>query len=454
MTYLALVLELHHPLPGPGDGVGADWTSAAIESYWPILRGLSRFAESPSGASLTLAISPSWMALADDPDARTAVASGLQRLQAENRGRPGLLSFVLDRWNGDALALIRQLGESAAVDLIPTTSSHTWLPSVAHDPVVARAQVKLAAADLGSRTGWRPSGIWLPFLGYRPGLESTLGEAGLRFFGVGGDEFLRGTILPPGHLSAPMITPPGVAVFGVDSEPLTRVTDPSSGYGLDPRYLEPSGTARVAARHADDFLESWRQLPERIRSAGADAAEPISVAALSAHDLIRYWPGGKGADWLEQVLLRLPALEEATAISLSGFLERYPTGILGRPGPSAGGWLAARPADSDLFDRCRSAAELLTFALEQRHRYGALQRRSVAHMTRCLLKAQQVDWSVPPDLGIDPGAGLHRASAYLDRFYMLAGMLMAGRPDARLLDEFDRDPLYLPDLDLELLANG
>lgn len=454
MTCLALVLELHHPLPDPGEGAGPDWAPACVECYWPILRGLSHFSESASGASLTLAVSPSWLALAADPRARSDVEAELHRRAAAGDGSSGLIEFLVDRWNGDAAVLLRQLSDSGAVDLIPTTSSHTWLPSVAGDPVVARAQVMLASADLAARTGHAPSGIWLPFLGYPPGLETTLGDAGLCFFGVGAREFLRGTILPPDRLFAPMITPPGVAVFGVDLEPTIRIQDPSSGYGRDPRYLTPSGTARAAARHAEDFLEAWRQLPRYRMSEGSLTAEPVSVVAISAHDLMRWWPSGKGTDWLEQVLLRLPSQEGATAISLARFLDRQPAGIVGRPGPSAGGWFSARPGDSDIFDRCRVAAELLTFALESRQASAPLAERAIAHMTRCLLRAQQVDWAFPPGRGIDAETGLRRAAAHLDHFYTLAGLLMAGHPDRALLDDLDRGPRYLPEIDLAMLRTA
>jgi predicted glycosyl hydrolase (DUF1957 family) len=83
---------------------------------------------------------------------------------------------------------------------------------------------------------------------------------------------------------------------------------------------------------------------------------------------------------------------------------------------------------------------------------SALDRRCVAHMTRSLLRAQQVDWALPRGHGIDADTGLQRAWAHLDCFYELAGLLMAGRPDRRLLNDLDRGPVYLPEIDLELLT--
>jgi predicted glycosyl hydrolase (DUF1957 family) len=92
--------------------------------------------------------------------------------------------------------------------------------------------------------------------------------------------------------------------------------------------------------------------------------------------------------------------------------------------------------------------------VEHRASFGVLERLSVAHMARSLLRAQQVDWAFPPGFGISPEIGLARAHLHLNRFYTLTGLLMAGRPDASLLAEFDRGPIYLPDLDIELLASA
>jgi predicted glycosyl hydrolase (DUF1957 family) len=114
--------------------------------------------------------------------------------------------------------------------------------------------------------------------------------------------------------------------------------------------------------------------------------------------------------------------------------------------------LAARPADSDLFDHCRTAADLLTFVLEHCRTFRPLERRTTAWMVRCLLRAQQVDWSQPHGRGVGPDVGLARARRHLAVFYELAGGLMAGRPDARRLDQLDRGPSYLPELNLSVPA--
>jgi predicted glycosyl hydrolase (DUF1957 family) len=75
-------------------------------------------------------------------------------------------------------------------------------------------------------------------------------------------------------------------------------------------------------------------------------------------------------------------------------------------------------------------------------------------MTRSLLRAQQIDWSLPPGYGVDAATGIRRAMSHLDQFYELAGLLLSGRPDRRLIERLERGPAYLPEIDLDLLVNG
>ncbi|WP_165226900.1 1,4-alpha-glucan branching protein domain-containing protein [Aquisphaera insulae] len=453
MLRLALLLELHHPLPGPTETAGRDWAIAAIDGYWPLLRAVRDFADRAAGASITIAVSPSWTALAADPSSRNAVAVELHRRDQGPDPRPsrGPVRSLIDGWDGDALALLRDLGATSAVEVIPMTSTYAWLPSVAGDPVTARAQVRLAVADHARRFGRAAAGIWLPFLAYLPGLESYVGESGARYFGVGGDSLLRGTVLPPGRLSGPLVTPPGVAAFGVNSAAVEAVKDVASGYRRDPRYQDVATAARAAEEQAEHFVANWISVALRGLPAADGAVAPISVAALSAHDLGRDWPAGA---WLGRVLERLAGEKEAGAVALGRFLDGHPDGVLGRPGASGGGMLAVRPGDSDLHDRCRVAAELLAHAVEHRRDLGPLGRRALGHMARALLRAQQLDWSMPPGLGVTPEVGLRRAADHLDIFHHLAGLLMAGRPDRGLLDRLDSGPAFLPSIDPDLLAGA
>jgi 1,4-alpha-glucan branching enzyme len=447
--YLALVIELHHRMPAPGEGPGEDWAETAAELYWPLLRTLTE-ATSPSVAGLlTIAVSPSWTALAGDAEAQ---ARARKRLDARaedpanaERGRwHTLRQYAIDRWGGDPLAALRRAAESGAVEVIPTTSSPAWLPGVADCEVIARAQVALAARDHASVFGNRPQGIWLPHRAFRPGIERTIGAAGLRYFGVDADAFRRGTVQPPLDVFGPLVSRPGVAAFGVDPVVTELVVDPSRRYARDERYGDPDRARRAAREHGDHFVERWRDAA-MARAPGGEAA--VSVAALSAHDLGGSWPSG--IDWLERVVSRLAEPSPWPATTLGWFLDRHPDGALGRPGTSVGGWASAIPGDSaDLVDRLQASASVLADVIARRASLNPVGSRVAARMVRSLLLAQSLDWAVPPSRRITPDEGLRRARIHLDCFAELAATLASGRVDLDRLAAFERGPAYLPGIDL------
>lgn len=448
---LALVLELHHPLPAPGRSAGQDWADSAVGVFWPVLQALNAFAENPGGAAITLAVSPSWTALADDPTARDRVRREMTRRAGEGRLDRDLHRFFASSGGGEALGLLRRWNGSGAIEVIPTTATHTWIPSIASERILIQAQVGLAVEDHTRRLEARPSGIWLPSLSYAVGIEGTLAANGLRYFGVPADAFLRGTFLPPSRTAAPMITPVGVAAFAVSSAPTAQAFDAGVGYGLDARYADPKQALRAANDHAEHFLNRWIEQSHGISDDAEFDEERLGVVAFSAVDLARAWPSGGGASWLASLLSNLAHLDSARGTSLDAYLARNPVGFMGRPGALAGGFLAARPAGSDVFDRCRAASDLLAFTLDRRGSMSEAEKRTTAEMLRCLLRAQQLDWSYPIHGAIDSEEGLQRASAHLSRFYELAAALMTVRSD-RVVKS--RGPEFLPDLDLNAAARA
>jgi 1,4-alpha-glucan branching enzyme len=439
---LALVIELHHPMPGPDEPWAAGWGATAARLYWPLIRSVAERADAGLSDGLTLAVSPSWTALAADPAARGTTLAELDR-RADDAGRTdagrwhALRQFVVDRWAGDPLAALRRLAESRAVELIPATSSHAWLPAAVDGPVMARAQVALAVRDHASTFAAAPHGIWLPHRAYRPDLEQAIGESGARYFAVDAESFRRGTVRPPHDLLGPLVTRPGVAAFGVDPDPTAATLPPG-----------PHESPEAARERGRRFVADWRA------AVAARAPEsdvwPISVAALSAHDLDR---GSHAADvWLDGVLVALDEASPWRPTTPGRYLERHPEGPLGRPGPSVGGWMTVRPGGTDLLDRLLNAGPLLPAILEAPAAREGLGRRAAAQAVRSLLLAQGLDWSLPEGYASGVEGGLSRAAARLDQFAELAWSVLTGRIDPVRLASLEAGPAYLPDLDLGLLS--
>ncbi len=441
---LALVLELHHRLPGPGGLAGDDWATAAVERYWPLAQVIDGLSRSGLDDVLTLAISPSWTALAADPDARTAVRARLDALAADSESDPtggmdALRQFAVDRWGEDPLAPLRAASDRGLIRLISGASSQAWLPSVAGSPLIARAQVGLAAADHAARFGSPAQGIWLPHLAYAPGIEGILGESRLRFTAVSSHDFVRGTARPPRGPFEVMVTPPGVAVFAVDAEPGRQLLGYVDGEA-------PPGSKRSRSR-AEAFVKSWRgSVAERagMASGPEGTSPPISLMALSIHDL-----EPAGVSWLADLIPALAGDSEWPITTPERFLDHYPDGPLGRPGMTVGGWLAARPAGSDLLDRVRDLAERLSEALDGPAAATSMGRRGLSQAVRELLLSQSLDWGISPAIAAE--TAMTQAGRRLDRVGVILSRLGAGLLDPATVAAMEAGPSFLPEIDLGVL---
>lgn len=440
---LALVLELHHRLPAPGELAGDDWATTAVERYWPLAQMLGGLLSMGVDDVLTLAVSPSWTALAADPDAKAAVRGRLDDLAGdseatESRSFDALRQFAVDRWDGDLLGPLRAAADRGLIRLIPMAASPSWLPTVACSPLIARAQVALSTADHEAWFGIPAQGIWLPRLAYAPGIEDAIGESRLRFTAVSLHDFERGTARPPRGPFEPMVTPAGVAVFAVDPEPVRQLAghrDPASAPGSE------GSRAR-----AEVFAESWRGSvaardgsPDR-----ASGAPPISLVALSLQEL-----GSGGVLWLGDLISALVGDADWPLTTLERHLDHFPEGALGRPGMTMGGWLAARPAGGDLLDRVRDMAERLADALDGPAVATVLGRRGLSQAVRELLLSQSLDWGTPPAIAAD--VALAQAGRRLDRVGVILSRLGAGLLDPATVAAMEVGPSYLPEIDLNAL---
>ena len=456
---LALVVTLHHRFPGVGQAVGADWACAAADCYWPLLQAIDHAASQGRAHVITLAVSPSWTALASDP-----AAQALTRIELERRVRATghepwgehwreILRFAVDRSQLDAVSVLRRAADSGTAELIPSPASWTWLPSLATSPLLLRAQVGLAAADHSRVFGHKPQGFWTPMLGSPIGLERTLATYGLRFYAADAFAFRRGTVAPPAAVLGPLITTPGVAAFGVENHAARKLDGPQR-YANDPRYRDFRAGSAAAEEHADDFLRRWveesRTIRDRVGS-HREPSPPISIQELPASRLGGSW--AFGARWLSRVLDRLGSQPPSDwrPLTLSHYIDRFPSGPLGRPGHALGHWWADHPQASVMSDRCRVAADALADVLAQRGTLTERGLRALAQMIRSLLLAQACDWESPPGFELSAQQGLSRNEGRFDQFVELSASLAAGHLASDRLVLAEAGPAFLPEIDFRLL---
>ena len=487
---LALVLHSHMPyVEGFGTWpFGEEWLWEALATvYLPLLETLD-------GAPVTLGLTPvlcdQLEALRGEAGDRFAAfvrgvrepvhvedAAGFEEIgdrtaAAEIRRGARDYALALQRFEAldrDVLGAFARLGApragggaDAAPELLASSATHAVLPLLATRSG-RRLQVEVGLASHERRFGRRSEAFWLPECAYEPGLEATLGEAGVRAFCVDQTDALGLGALD--HLE-PVQTPEGPVAVPIDWQSIGLVWDEHAGYPGHPEYrdyhaktyndLKPwsnaggvydaSAAAEIAAEHGRDFL---RRAGERLETHRADRGRGGLLCCPVDAELLGHW-WYEGQAWLRTVLAEAPA-HGIELLPLSEALRRVEP-VTGRAlAPSSWG----SPKDLTTWD-CPRVAELAfaARAAELRLVRTACLRPPRAHSLRRaareLLALQSSDWAFQITREVAAHYPLDRArlhAAELDSALDAALADSGPEPDPRLRNlapELDLSPLLTP----------
>jgi 1,4-alpha-glucan branching enzyme len=369
------------------------------ESYIPLIKFLTRLRQEGIARSLTISVSPSLLAMLEDPLLQERYAAYLSKLVElsekeldRTRGEPHFHSLAemyrrlftdaqevfVDQYQGRLASAFKALSEGGGVELITTSATHALLPLLAAQPRCISAQVRAGLDYFESVFGFRPRGIWLPECGYFRGLDELLSREGIRFFIVESHGIEHASVTPFYSVYAPLCLPTGVAAFGRDQgstkqvwsaregfpgDPFYREFYRDIGHDLDFNYIRPyiAGDVRVdtgVKYYRITGPTSWKEpySPEAARERAAAHAgdflhkrithleylssametSPIVVAPFDAELFGHWW--FEGPQWLDFVIRKTVFDQNTIQLStLSGYLDRHPVHQTGFPSTSTWG---------------------------------------------------------------------------------------------------------------------
>jgi 1,4-alpha-glucan branching enzyme len=390
--YVALVLHAHLPFVRHverDDCLEERWLYEAItECYLPLIDLLERLEIEGVPFRLTLSLSPTLMAMLDDPLLRRRYLAFLEaslalaeREAAYTRGTPeqavalfylGHLTSMYQLYQArqqDLLTAFHHLARAGYLELITCAATHGFLPLYEHQPEAVRAQVLVAVAEFQRRFGHPPRGFWLPECGYFPGLDQVLRQAGVRYCFIDTHALTNARPGAPRATFAHGWTPAGVAVFGRDVASSKQVWSAQEGYPGDAAYRDfyrdigfdrdpahlgplagPNGTRtfsgfkyhrvtgptdqkqlydrlaaeQTATRHAAHFVQERERQVARVRGMLPTGAPPLVVAPYDAELFGHWW--FEGPFFLEQMARATVGRPAVRFISPGDYLDRFPAG--------------------------------------------------------------------------------------------------------------------------------
>jgi 1,4-alpha-glucan branching enzyme len=226
------------------------------ETYLPLLAVLGRLAQDGISSPLTLSISQPLAAMMDDVLLRERFSNHLTRLvdlgkqeveRTRNTEFAGVAEFYLHRFRhqqdqfnalrSDVLGAFIDLHKDGRIELITCVGTHGFLPLMLTDQA-RRAQVRTAAKQFETRTGFPARGMWMGECAYWWNVDAMLAESGVEYSFVEARGIERASRYSPASVALPILSPNGVLFFGRDPQSSQQVWSSTDGYPGDPSYRD------------------------------------------------------------------------------------------------------------------------------------------------------------------------------------------------------------------------
>jgi 1,4-alpha-glucan branching enzyme len=230
---------------------------AMTETYLPILDVFDRLIEEGVQFRITMTMTPTLLALLEDPLMYRRYTAHLNRLVGLAKKEMMRLThdaeflplarLYLERfqklrnlyqtYQGNLIQAFKRLQDLGFIEIITSAATHAFLPLLRTEEAL-RAQIMTAVRDYERHFGRPPKGIWLPECGYTLGVDRILKQAGIDYFiaDTTAVEFARPR--PNRGLFAPLMTPYGVHAFARDPQSAGQVWNARNGYPGDYDYRE------------------------------------------------------------------------------------------------------------------------------------------------------------------------------------------------------------------------
>lgn len=520
--YLCFVLHSHLPYvhhPEKDKCLEENWFFDALaETYLPLLELLTRLHEESVPYIITFSLSPTLTTMMQDELLQERfvlyledkIALGEKEIE-RNKKDSDLLKLskiykmhyekCLDTFENvykrNLIKGFKYLEKAGCIEIITTAATHAFLPLYEEFPQVIEAQIHTAVISYGRVFGQEPKGMWIPELGYFPGLSKYMKQHGINYSFISAHGQLFAENKSRYGVYAPVKTENGLYAFSRDIPASRSVWSNEDGYPSDQVYRDsyqdigydepreyisphifdesirintgykyyrinagekgrkyyPEKAHEKAVDHAENFI--YHRVKQVKKLGSKMDRPPVVVCPYDSEIFGKWWY--EGIIWLEQVIRKAAETEELEMVSPSQYLEEYNEHETVEPIFSSWGnkgyasvWLGG--ANDWVYRHIHKASERMKDLVLRFPDESGLKKRVLNQAAREVLLAQASDWPFIMKTCLNADYAKMRVKRHLYNFNKIYDNLCRNTVNTEWLTRIEKEDKIFPDLDYRIFG--
>ena len=526
--FLGFVLQSHLPYvhhPEKEKCLEENWFFDALaETYIPLLGLLTKLNEERVPYRLTVSLSPTLTTMMLDDLLQERFV-----LYLEDKIELGVKELERNRKDADILNLaqmykehyekclyefeniykrnlvkgFKALEKAGCIEIITTAATYAFMPLYQGFPQVIEAQIHTAVISYGRVFGQAPRGMWIPELGYFPGLGKYMKQHGIDYSFIAAHGQLFASRKSKYGVYAPVETSSGILAFSRDIPASRAVWSPEDGYPGDQVYRDArqdigydmpfdyigphiyDNSIRVNTGYKYYRIDTGEKghlyRPEKARAKAIDHAEnfiyqrskqvqklltrmdrpPIVVCPYDSEIFGKWWY--EGLIWLEHVIRKTAESDDLEMICPSQYIDNYKENEKVEPIFSSWGnkgyasvWLSG-PNDW-IYRHIHKASDRMQELVTRFPDESGLKKRVLDQAAREVLLSQASDWPFIMKTCLSADYAKMRVKRHLHNFNKIYDNLCRNTVNTEWLTRIEKENKIFPDLDYRIFgsdkANG
>ncbi len=520
--YLGFVLHSHLPYvhhPEKEKCLEENWFFDALaETYLPVLDMLGRLCEEGISYRLTISLSPTLTTMLLDGLLQSRFVVYLQdkivlgekecRRNRKDPDKLKLSKIYLEHYEKclhdfenvykrNIVKAFKQLEKAGCIEIITTTATHAFMPLYQELPQVIEAQIHTAVISYGRVFGQAPKGMWIPELGYFPGLGRYMKQHGIKYGFIAAHGQLFAERKSKYGVYAPVETKSGILAFSRDIPASHSVWSPEDGYPGDQVYRDanqdigfqlpldyigphifdekirtntgykynridagepghiyrPEKARAKAVEHAENFI--YKRINQVKKLGKVMDRPPMIICPYDSEIFGKWWY--EGIIWLEQVIRMAAESEELKMISPCEYIAEYKENEKVEPIFSSWGnkgyasvWLGG--ANDWVYRHIHKASERMKELVARFPDETGLKKRVLDQAAREVLLSQASDWPFIMKTCLNADYAKMRVKRHLHNFNKIYDNLCRNTVNTEWLTRIEKEHNIFPDLDYRIFG--